>query len=136
MSEQATAPITLDDVRAAARRLEGAAHRTPVFTSRTLDSATGASVFLKGENFQKTGAFKFRGAYNKISSLGEEELRRGVVTWSSGNHAQAVTLAAAMNGAKATIVMPLDAPKTNHEFFHHQSDNVCVDTTCCRWPVP
>lgn len=109
------APLTLDDVRAAAGRIEGAAHRTPVLTSGTLDAMTGAEVFLKGENFQKAGAFKFRGAFNKISSLSEDELRRGVVAWSSGNHAQAVTLAAAMRGSRATIVMPLDAPEAKAE---------------------
>jgi threonine dehydratase len=111
LSEQGTTPLTLDDVREAARRIEGAAHRTPVFTSRTLDGMTGARAYLKCENLQRAGAFKFRGAYNKISSLREDELRRGVIAWSSGNHAQAVTLAAAIRGARATIVMPEDAPK-------------------------
>jgi threonine dehydratase len=111
LREQDTATLTLDDVREAARRIEGVAHRTPVFTSRTLDGTIGARAYLKCENFQRAGAFKFRGAYNKISSLNEDQLRRGVVAWSSGNHAQAVTLAAAIKGAKATIVMPEDAPR-------------------------
>lgn len=111
MDKQAMPPLTLEDVAAAAQRIKGTAHRTPIFTSRTLDELAGARVFLKGENLQRAGAFKFRGAYNKIASLSKEELRQGVVAWSSGNHAQAVTLAAAMNHAKATIVMPLDAPK-------------------------
>jgi threonine dehydratase len=111
MRDQATLPLGLDDVREAQERIEGAAHRTPVLTSRALNELTGAEVFLKCENFQRAGAFKFRGAYNKISSLGADELRRGVVAWSSGNHAQAVTLAASIKGAKATIVMPLDAPR-------------------------
>jgi threo-3-hydroxy-L-aspartate ammonia-lyase len=102
--------IELADVEAAARRLEGIAHRTPVFTSRTLDERTGARVHVKSECFQRGGAFKFRGAYNKISSLDEDALRRGVLAYSSGNHAQAVALAAALLGSHATIVMPEDAP--------------------------
>jgi threo-3-hydroxy-L-aspartate ammonia-lyase len=102
--------IELADVEAAARRLEGVAHRTPVFTSRTLDERTGARVHVKAECFQRGGAFKFRGAYNKISSLDEDALRRGVLAYSSGNHAQAVALAAALLGSHATIVMPEDAP--------------------------
>lgn len=102
--------LTLDDIRAAARRLAGVAHRTPVLTSRTLDSLTGATVFLKAECYQRGGAFKFRGAYNAIAALSEDELRRGLCTWSSGNHAQAVALAAALRGARATILMPEDAP--------------------------
>jgi threo-3-hydroxy-L-aspartate ammonia-lyase len=102
--------IELADVEAAARRLEGIAHRTPVFTSRTLDERTGARVHVKSECFQRGGAFKFRGAYNKISSLDGDALRRGVLAYSSGNHAQAVALAAALLGSHATIVMPEDAP--------------------------
>ncbi|MHA6695421.1 pyridoxal-phosphate dependent enzyme [Homoserinimonas sp. A520] len=104
--------LTLDSVRDAARQLEGVAHRTPVLTSRTLDELCGASVFLKAENFQRVGAFKFRGAYNAISRLSEEQLKRGVTAWSSGNHAQAVSLAAAMMGGTATIIMPSDAPES------------------------
>ena len=102
--------ITLDDVRGAARRLDRVAHRTPVLTSRTLDRLTGASVFLKHEGLQRGGSFKFRGAYNAISSLSEAELARGVATFSSGNHAQAVALAAALTETKAVILMPEDAP--------------------------
>lgn len=102
--------ITIDDVRAAAARLEGVAHRTPVLTSRTLDGRTGATLVLKAENFQRAGAFKFRGAYNKISTLSPDELARGVCTWSSGNHAQAVALASSLLGTKATVLMPEDAP--------------------------
>jgi threonine dehydratase len=102
--------ITIDDVRAAARRISGVAHRTPVLTSRTLDQRTGATVLLKAENFQRAGAFKFRGAYNKISTLSDDELARGVCTWSSGNHAQAVALASALLGTRATVLMPEDAP--------------------------
>jgi len=102
--------ITLEDVREAARRLDGVAHRTPVLTSRTLDRLTGGSVFLKHEGLQRGGSFKFRGAYNAISSLSEAELARGVAAFSSGNHAQAVALAAGLTGTKAVILMPEDAP--------------------------
>ena len=102
--------IELEDVERAAERLSGVAHRTPVLTSRTLDQRTGARVHLKAECFQRGGAFKFRGAYNKISSLDEDALRRGVLAYSSGNHAQAVVIAAGLLGAQATIVMPEDAP--------------------------
>ncbi len=100
----------LEDVERAAQRLAGVAHRTPVVTSRTLDERTGARVYVKAECFQRGGAFKFRGAYNKISSLGDDTLRRGVLAYSSGNHAQAVAVAAALRGSRATIVMPEDAP--------------------------
>jgi threo-3-hydroxy-L-aspartate ammonia-lyase len=102
--------ISLDDVRAAARRIEGFAHRTPLLTSRTLDEVTGATVFLKAENLQRVGAFKFRGACNAVGSLTDAERARGVATVSSGNHAQALTLAARLHGAHAVILMPEDAP--------------------------
>ena len=102
--------LSLDDVRAAAERLSGIAHRTPVLTSRTLDERTGSTAFLKAECLQRGGAFKFRGAYNMISSLGPEERERGVVAYSSGNHAQAVSLAARLLGTSATILMPADTP--------------------------
>ncbi|GGR83367.1 serine/threonine dehydratase [Streptomyces humidus] len=105
-------PITLDDVRDAAVRLQGVAHRTPVLRSRTLDRIVGAEVLLKCENFQRVGAFKFRGAYNAVSRLAPEQLARGVVAYSSGNHAQAVALAARELGASAVIVMPEDAPRS------------------------
>jgi threonine dehydratase len=105
-----SAPPTLDDVRLAARRLYGVAHRTPVLTSDTLDARLGAEVFLKAEGLQRGGAFKFRGAYNAISSLGAPVLARGVCAGSSGNHAQAVALAARLCGTTATILMPHDAP--------------------------
>ncbi|HKI92405.1 MAG TPA: pyridoxal-phosphate dependent enzyme [Gaiellaceae bacterium] len=107
--------IELDDVRAAAQRLAGVAHRTPVLTSRTLNERTGAEVHVKAESFQRGGAFKFRGAYNKISSLPPEELARGVFAFSSGNHAQAVAIAAAELGTHATILMPEDAPAAKVE---------------------
>jgi threo-3-hydroxy-L-aspartate ammonia-lyase len=102
--------ITLDDVQAAARRIEGAAHRTPVLTSRALDAAVGATVFLKAENLQRVGAFKFRGAYNAVASLPDAERARGVATVSSGNHAQALALAAQLHDVPAVILMPDDAP--------------------------
>jgi len=99
-----------EDVIAAAERLLGIARRTPVLTSTTVDAELGASVFFKCENFQRTGAFKFRGAFNAVSSLSEDARRRGIVAFSSGNHAQATALAARLLGIPATIVMPLDAP--------------------------
>jgi threonine dehydratase len=102
--------VTLDDVRDAAKRLAGVAHRTPVIRSRTLDGLVGAQVFVKAENLQRVGAFKFRGAYNAISRLPAEQLARGVAAYSSGNHAQAVALAARELGSSAVIVMPADAP--------------------------
>ena len=102
--------LSLADVEAAARRLEGVAIRTPVLTSRTLDERVGASVFLKAEPFQRSGAFKFRGAYNRLAQLSDDERAAGVVAFSSGNHAQAVALAAQLLGVPATILMPTDAP--------------------------
>jgi threo-3-hydroxy-L-aspartate ammonia-lyase len=109
------APISFGDVEAAARRLEGVAHRTPVVTSRTLDARTGARVYMKAENLQRGGAFKFRGAYNKISSLDDADRARGVAAFSSGNHAQAVALAATLLGTTAVILMPEDAPAAKVE---------------------
>ncbi len=104
--------ITLGDVLAASERLEGVAHRTPILTSRSLDEATGAArVLLKAENLQRGGAFKFRGAYNAIASLLPDERARGVATVSSGNHAQAVALAARLHEIPAVILMPEDAPE-------------------------
>ena len=102
--------IELSDVQAAARRLDGVANRTPVVRSRTLDGLVGAEAHVKAECFQRGGAFKFRGAYNKIASLPEANLRNGVVAYSSGNHAQAVAIAARLLGTTATILMPEDAP--------------------------
>jgi threonine dehydratase len=102
--------ISLEDIRAAHARLEGVARRTPVLTSRTLDERTGLTVLLKAENLQRTGSFKIRGAYNRISTLSRDELERGVAAYSSGNHAQAVALAARLVGTNAIILMPADAP--------------------------
>ena len=102
--------VELDDVVDAARRLRCVAHRTPVLTSRTFDGLVGSRVHLKAECLQRGGAFKFRGAYTKISSLPAEARDRGVIAYSSGNHAQAVALAARLLGGSATILMPEDAP--------------------------
>jgi threonine dehydratase len=102
--------LTMAEVEAAARRLGGRIHRTPVITSRSLDEATGHAVFLKCENLQRAGAFKIRGALNKLLGLSEAERARGVVAFSSGNHAQGVALAARMTGTRALILMPTDAP--------------------------
>jgi threo-3-hydroxy-L-aspartate ammonia-lyase len=107
--------IELADVQAAAQRLHSVAHRTPVLTSRTLDALAGASVYVKAECFQRGGAFKFRGAYNKIASLPANERAQGVLAYSSGNHAQAVSIAARLLGIPATIVMPEDAPAAKLE---------------------
>ena len=102
--------IELEDVQAAAERLRGVANRTPVLTSRTLDGVVGAAVHVKAECFQRGGAFKFRGAFNKIASLSDDARARGVLAFSSGNHAQAVAIAARLLGTSATILMPEDAP--------------------------
>lgn len=102
---------TFDDVVAASERLRGHARRTPVMTSRTLDDAMDAQVFFKCENFQRMGAFKFRGAFNALSRFSPEQKRAGVVAFSSGNHAQAIALSARILEIPATIVMPQDAPK-------------------------
>ena len=108
-------PVSIDDVRAAARRLDGVAHRTPVHTARSLDEAAGQQLWLKCEQFQRGGAFKFRGAYNMIASLPEEQRARGVIAFSSGNHAQAVALCARLFGVPAVICMPTDAPQVKVE---------------------
>jgi threonine dehydratase len=103
-------PVSYDDVARAHARLAPHAIRTSVMTSSTVDARTRARVFFKCENFQRMGAFKFRGAFNAMSQLTSEEKRRGVITYSSGNHAQAVALAGRLLGIRATIVMPADAP--------------------------
>ncbi|PDV98051.1 threo-3-hydroxy-L-aspartate ammonia-lyase [Candidatus Chloroploca asiatica] len=102
--------VTFADVEQAAAQLHGVAHVTPVMTSRTLDAVTGRAIFLKCEQFQRGGAFKFRGAYNAISRLSAHERQRGVIAFSSGNHAQGVALAAQLAGVPAVICMPDDAP--------------------------
>ena len=101
---------TFDDVTAAAGRIKGFAHQTPVLTSRTFNEELDAQVFFKCENLQRTGAFKFRGAFNSLAKFNESQRRHGVVTFSSGNHAQAIALSARLLGIPATIVMPEDAP--------------------------
>jgi threonine dehydratase len=109
MSITTTLP-TFADVESAARQIAGVAHKTPVATSRTVDAKTGATVFFKCENLQRGGAFKFRGAYNALSRLDADARRRGVVTFSSGNHAQAIALAGQVLDIPRVIVMPTDAP--------------------------
>lgn len=103
--------VSFDDIAAAHERIKPHARRTPVLTSSTIDALTGARVFFKCENLQRMGAFKFRGAYNALSQLTPEEKKRGVLAFSSGNHAQAVALAGKLLNIPATIVMPADAPK-------------------------
>jgi threonine dehydratase len=104
-------PLSIDDVRQAAARIEGVAHRTPVLTSTTVNGLVGSEVFIKAENFQRIGAFKFRGAYNAIAQLSPRQLEVGVAAYSSGNHAQAVALAAGLAGSRAVILMPEDTPE-------------------------
>ena len=103
--------VRFADVQSAAERLESVAHRTPVMTSRSLDEQCGNTVFLKCENFQRMGAFKFRGAYNAMSQLSDEQKRKGVLAYSSGNHAQAVALSGKLLEIPTTIIMPNDAPR-------------------------
>lgn len=103
--------VSIEDIQQAAQRIKPYIHRTPILTNESLNQQVGAQVFLKCENFQKVGAFKFRGASNAVWSLSEEEARRGVITHSSGNHAQALALAAQMRGVPAYIVMPSNAPQ-------------------------
>ncbi len=107
--------LSLDSIRLAEARIRPLVHRTPVVTSRTFDEAAGRRVFFKCENFQRAGAFKMRGATNKILSLSDDERARGVVAFSSGNHAQAVALASRDAGVRAVIVMPTDAPRSKLE---------------------
>src|SRR6266545_8048092 len=108
-------PPTLDDIHQAAQRIKPYIHHTPVLTNNSLNQKVGAQVFLKCENLQKVGAFKFRGATNAVFSLTEEEAIRGVSTHSSGNHAQALALAAKLRGIPAYIVMPDNAPQVKKD---------------------
>src|SRR5438270_5776501 len=108
-------PLCFDDVAAAHERIRAQAKRTPVLSSSTVDALTGAKVFFKCENFQRMGAFKFRGAYNAMSRLAADERKRGVLAYSSGNHAQAVALAGKLLGVRVTVVMPADAPAVKIE---------------------
>jgi threonine dehydratase len=116
--------IQLSDIQAAAGRIHGIAHRTPVLTSRSFDAAAGTTVFFKCENFQRGGAFKMRGAANFVYSIPKDQTGRGVVGFSSGNHAQAVAIAAASVGIPATLVMPADAPKSKIEATRGYGANV------------
>jgi threonine dehydratase len=111
----ATIPLTLADVESAAFAIAGVANRTPIATSRTVNARTGAQIFFKCENFQRAGAFKFRGAYNALSRLSPDQRRRGVVAFSSGNHAQAVALAGQLLDIPRVIVMPADAPAVKRQ---------------------
>ncbi|HVO73723.1 MAG TPA: threo-3-hydroxy-L-aspartate ammonia-lyase [Ignavibacteriaceae bacterium] len=132
MGSAETAPVTdlnsnqelFDKIKSAAETLKGVANVTPVMSSRTLNKITWAKVFLKCENFQRIGAFKFRGAYNAISNLNEERKSKGVITYSSGNHAQAVALASRLLNVKATIVMPSNAPGVKKEATKDLGANV------------
>lgn len=116
--------IGIDDVRLAAGRIEGVAHRTPTITSRSLDQVVGALVYLKAEPLQRTGSFKFRGAFNKIAALSPSQRHAGVLAFSSGNHAQAVALAARLHETSATIVMPADAPALKLSATRHYGAEV------------
>lgn len=118
---------TIDDIQAAAQRIAGLAHRTPVLTCRSLDELTGATLFFKCENLQKAGAFKFRGACNAVLSLTDQQAARGVVTHSSGNHAAALALAARLRGIPAQIVMPENAPAAKRRAVEMYGGQV---TTC------
>lgn len=120
--------ISFEDVKSAARVLDGIANRTPVLTSRTFNRQAGCDVYFKCENFQRIGAFKFRGAYNALSRLSEAEKARGVITHSSGNHAQGIALAAKLLGISATIVMPSDAPQSKLDATRqYGAEIVCYD---------
>jgi threo-3-hydroxy-L-aspartate ammonia-lyase len=118
--------VSYADLESAHERIRGAARRTPVLTSATVDERLQARVFFKCENFQRMGAFKFRGAYNALSQLGEDERRRGVIAFSSGNHAQAVALAGKLLGVKTLIVMPEDAPRVKLEATRGYGAELCL----------
>ena len=117
---------SMDDVIAASKRIEGHGHRTPILTNKTIDELTGKKIFFKCENFQKIGAFKFRGGWNTISSLSEEEASKGVCTHSSGNHAQAVAYAAMKRNIPAHIVMPRNAPKVKIQAVEGYRANITL----------
>ncbi len=119
-------PVSYSDVEAAAVRLSGVARRTPVATSRMLNAYAEASVFCKCENLQRAGAFKFRGAYNALCTLPATDRVRGVLTYSSGNHAQAVALAGKLLGIETTVIMPLDAPRVKQSATRDYGANVLL----------
>lgn len=116
--------VTIEDIRQAAARIRGLAHRTPVMTSRSFDARAGVRTLFKCENLQRGGSFKIRGAVNFLRSLAPEQLRRGVVAYSSGNHAQAVAIAARSLGVPATLVMPEDAPRSKLEATRAQGATI------------
>src|SRR6185369_17289531 len=129
MSPPANVPTRLPaytDVESAAHQIAGAAHFTPVTTSRSVNQRTGAQVFFKCENLQRAGAFKFRGAYNALSRLSPDERRRGVVAFSSGNHAQAIALAGQMLDIPCVIVMPSDAPAVKRRATENYGGEIVV----------
>ena len=126
MSEISELAIDFQDVVAAAARIEGKVHRTPILSCQRFNSRSGVDTVFKCENFQKGGAFKIRGATNFVNSLSEEQRSHGVVTYSSGNHAQAVAIATEAIGVKATIVMPDDAPRSKMEATRAHGANVVV----------
>src|SRR5262245_22603930 len=129
-----TYAISLDDIRAAAKRIAGVAHKTPLMTCVTLDRLAGRSLFFKCEQFQKVGAFKFRGACNAVSKLSDADAKKGVVTHSSGNHAQALALAAKLRGIPAHIVIPSNATPAKRRAVEGYGANVieCVPTLAAR----
>jgi threonine dehydratase len=120
------ATVTIDDIRAASERIRPIAKRTPVMRSRGFDAEAGVTAFLKCENFQTGGAFKIRGASNFLRSIPKADLPRGVVAYSSGNHAQAVAIAARDLGVKATLVMPADAPRSKMEATRAQGADIVI----------
>ncbi len=134
MSGELPCPPDFADIRQAALRLHGLAHRTPVLTSTCFNDRTGAQLFFKCENFQKVGAFKFRGACNAIAALRPEQGRRGIITHSSGNHGQAVALAARLKGYPATVVMPDNAARIKVEAVRGYGAEIvfCEATTPAR----
>ena len=136
MTADVTLP-TIAEIRAAAQRISGLAHRTPVMTCRSLDELTGAQLFVKCENLQKAGAFKFRGACNAVLSLSDHQAARGVVTHSSGNHAAALALAARLRGIPAQIVMPENAPAAKRRAVEMYGGQVttCLPTLADRQAV-
>lgn len=134
MDFAATTQITIEDVRLAAATIDGTAHRTPVTTCQSLNRQYGNELFLKCENLQKVGAFKFRGAFNAIANLTESDLRNGVITHSSGNHAQALALAAKLRSVHATIIMPTGSPRVKRDGVIEYGANVvqCEPTLPAR----
>lgn len=115
MARQRPDPVNIESIRSAAKRIKSVAHKTPVLTSRTVNERVNASVFFKCENYQRAGAFKFRGAYNALSQIDQKGRKRGILTYSSGNHAQAIALAGKLLGVPSTIIMPSDAPQIKRE---------------------